>query len=153
MFPASLLVMEHKVTGIDIAASLIEIARAKDPAGSIVYQVADLSQPLPAYQSHFDLIASHLVLNDVYDYQGFLTTLGAVAKPGGHLVLSLNTPYSYVVRGHITNYFESGKAFPYRGMAEAGVKVHFYQRTLMVGFTALALDVGFRHPWFTNRFC
>lgn len=119
-----------QVTGIDSAASLIEIARAKDPAGSIVYQVADLSQPLPAYQSHFDLIASHLVLNDVYDYQGFLTTLGAVAKPGGHLVLSLNNPYSYVVRGHITNYFESGKAFPYRGMAEAGVKVHFYQRTL-----------------------
>ena len=74
--------------------------------------MADLSQPLPAYQSHFDLIASHLVLNDVYDYQGFLTTLGAVAKPGGHLVLSLNNPYSYVVRGHITNYFESGKAFP-----------------------------------------
>jgi hypothetical protein len=35
-----------------------------------------------------------------------------------------------VVRGHITNYFESGKAFPYRGMAEEGVKVHFYQRTL-----------------------
>lgn len=119
-----------QVTGIDSAASLIEIARAKDPAGSIVYQVADLSQPLPAYQSHFDLIASHLVLNDVYDYQGFLTTLGAVAKPGGHLVLSLNNPYSYVVRGHITNYFESGKAFPYRGMAEEGVKVHFYQRTL-----------------------
>jgi 2-polyprenyl-3-methyl-5-hydroxy-6-metoxy-1,4-benzoquinol methylase len=119
-----------QVTGIDSAASLIEIARAKDPEGSIVYQVADLSRPLPAYQSYFDLIVSHLVLNDVYDYQGFLTTLGAVAKPGGHLVLSLNNPYSYVVRGHITNYFESGKAFPYRGMAEAGVKVHFYQRTL-----------------------
>ena len=119
-----------RVTGIDIAASLLEIARAKDPEGRIVYQVADLSQPPSAYQSHFDLIVSHLVLNDVYDYQGFLTTLRAVAKPGGHLVLSLNNPYSYVVRGHITNYFESGKAFPYRGMAEEGVKVHFYQRTL-----------------------
>src|SRR5579859_3786355 len=119
-----------RVTGIDIAGPLIEIARAKDPEGRISYQVADLSQPLPVYQNHFDLIASHLVLNDVYDYRGFLTTLGAVAKPGGYLVLSLNNPYSYVVRGHITNYFESGKAFPYRGMAEEGVKVHFYQRTL-----------------------
>jgi 2-polyprenyl-3-methyl-5-hydroxy-6-metoxy-1,4-benzoquinol methylase len=118
------------VTGIDIAAPLIEIARAKDPEGTIPYRVADLSQPHPTYQNHFDLIVSHLVLNDVYDYRGFLTTLGAVAKSGGRLVLSLNNPYSYVVRGHITNYFESGKAFPYRGMAEEGVKVHFYQRTL-----------------------
>jgi 2-polyprenyl-3-methyl-5-hydroxy-6-metoxy-1,4-benzoquinol methylase len=132
-----------RVTGIDIAVSLIEIARAKDPEGSIVYQVADLSQPLLAYQNHFDLIASHLVLNDVYDYQGFLTTLGSVAKSGGRLVLSLNNPYSYVVRGHITNYFESGKAFPYRGMAEEGVKVHFYQRTLEEYLDA-CLSAGFQ---------
>jgi len=35
-----------------------------------------------------------------------------------------------VVRSHITDYFESGKQYSYRGMAEAGVKVYFYQRTL-----------------------
>ena len=132
-----------RVTGIDIAVSLIEIARAKDPEGAIHYQVADLSQPLPAYQNRFDLIFSHLVLNDVYDYRGFLTTRGSVARPGGHLVLALNNPYSYVVRGHITNYFESGKAFPYRGMAEEGVKVHFYQRTLEEYLDA-CVGAGFR---------
>ncbi len=119
-----------KVTGIDIASRLIEIARAKDPEGLITYQVANLSQPLPAYRSHFDLIASRFVLNDVYDYQSFLTTLGSVARPGGRLVLSMNNPYSFVVRGHITDYFDSGKSYPYRGMAEEGVKVHFFQRTL-----------------------
>ena len=118
------------VTGIDIAARLIEIARAKDPEGEITYEVANLSQPLPNYASHFDLIASRFVLNDVYDYQGFLTTLGSVARPGGRLVLAMNNPYSYVVRGHITDYFDSGKSYPYRGMAEEGAKVHFYQRTL-----------------------
>lgn len=119
-----------KVTGIDIAAKLIEIARAKDPDGEITYQVANLSQPLPEYASHFDLIVSRFVLNDVYDYRGFLTTLGSVAKPGGRLVFSMNNPYSFVVRGHITDYFDSGKAYPYRGLAEEGAKVHFYQRTL-----------------------
>ncbi len=119
-----------QVTGIDISARLIEIAHAKDPESKITYQVADLSQPLPAYERHFDLIVSHLVLNDVSDYRSFLTTLGSVAKPGGRLVLSMNNPYSFVVRRHVTNYFDSGKAFPYRGMAEEGVKVHFYQRTL-----------------------
>jgi 2-polyprenyl-3-methyl-5-hydroxy-6-metoxy-1,4-benzoquinol methylase len=119
-----------QVTGIDISTRLIEIARAKDPESKITYQVADLSQSLPGYERHFDLIVSHLVLNDVYDYRGFLATLGAVTKSGGRLVFSLNNPYSFVVRGHITDYFDTDKAFPYRGMAEEGVKVHFYQRTL-----------------------
>ncbi|MHB8595261.1 MAG: methyltransferase domain-containing protein [Ktedonobacteraceae bacterium] len=118
------------VTGIDIAGRLIEIARAKDPEGKITYQEANLSQPLPAYVSHFDLIVSRFVLNDVYDYRGFLTTLGSVAKPCGRLVISMNNPYSFVVHGHITDYFDSGKAYPYRGMAEEGARVHFYQRTL-----------------------
>jgi 2-polyprenyl-3-methyl-5-hydroxy-6-metoxy-1,4-benzoquinol methylase len=118
------------VIGIDLAANLIQMARAKDPEGKITYRVADLSQPLPAYREHFDLIVSHLVLNDVYDYQGFLTTLGTLARHGGRLVCSLNNPYSLVVRGHITDYFNTGKAAAYRGMAAEGVKVHFYQRTL-----------------------
>src|SRR5437763_15148810 len=60
------------VTGMDISRRLVQLARAKDPEGTITYQSADLSQPLPAYAHHFDLIVSHLVLNDVNDYQGFL---------------------------------------------------------------------------------
>ena len=119
------------VTGIDISPRLIEIARSKDQEGKIAYQVADLCKSLPGYQEHFDLVASYFVLNDVYDYQGFLKTLAAVTKQGGRLVVFMNTPYSYVVRNHITDYFaDAGKAFSYRGMSEAGVKVHFYHRTL-----------------------
>jgi ubiquinone/menaquinone biosynthesis C-methylase UbiE len=119
------------VTAIDIATRLVEMGRAKDPEGKITYQIADLSQSLPAYRQHFDLITSFFVLNDVYDYRGFLATLGSVLKPAGRAVIFMNSPYSYVVRGHITDYFAaSGQVFPYRGMAEAGVKVHFYHRTL-----------------------
>ena len=120
-----------QVTGIDISPRLVEMARAKDPDGAITYQVADLSQPLPAYQAHFDLIASYFVLNDVYDYQGFLATLSASLKPGGRLVIFMNNPYSLVVRGHVTDYFAaSGQMFPYRGMTEEGVAVHFWHRTM-----------------------
>lgn len=119
------------VTGIDISPRLVEIARAEDPDGAITYQVADLSQPLPVYQGHFDLVTSYFVLNDVYDYRGFLTTLGSVLKPGGRLVLLMNNPYSLVVRNHVTDYFAaSGQAFPYRGLTEEGVKVYFWHRTL-----------------------
>ncbi len=93
--------------------------------------MADLCQSLPAYQDHFDLITSFFVLNDVSDYRGFLTTLELVLKRADHLVLFMNNPYSLVVRGHITNYFAAtGSAVPYRGLAEAGVPVHLYHRTL-----------------------
>lgn len=118
------------VTGIDIAAPLIEIARTKEFADQIRYELADLSQPLPAYQDHFDLVTSFFVLNDIYDYRGFLVTLGSVLKRTGRLVLFMNNPYSFVMRNFISDYFASDQALPYLGMAEAGVKVHFYQRTL-----------------------
>lgn len=118
------------VTGIDLAPRLIELARAKNQAQTITYHVADLSQPQPAYQDHFDLIVSHLALDDVRDYQDFLHTLGTLAKPGGRLILSMNNPYSFIVRGHLTDYFGTGGAYSYRGMAEQGVKVHFYHQTL-----------------------
>ncbi len=89
-----------------------------------------------------DLIASHLALNDVPDHRGFIATLAAVLKPGGQLVVAMNNPYSYVVRRHVVDYFASG-AYPYRGMAAQGVKVHFYQRTLEEYLDAF-LAAGFR---------
>lgn len=120
-----------RVTGIDISPQLVEMARLKDPNQTINYQVADLSQPLPAYQDHFDLIASFFVLNDVPDYRGFLTTLGSVLKRGGRLVLYMNNPYSIMLRGYITDYFAaSDQAFPLHGLTARGIKVHFYHRTL-----------------------
>jgi SAM-dependent methyltransferase len=119
-----------QVTGTDISPRLIGLARARDPQGTIEYRMHDLGQPLPEYEGQFDRIASHFVLNDVYDYRGFIATLYTLARPGGRLVLSMNNPYSYVVRNHIRDYFASGVAFPYRGMSREGVKVHFYQRTL-----------------------
>ena len=131
-----------RVTGIDIAPRLIALAQERDPAGTIEYEVADLSKPPPGATARFDRVVSHLALNDVYDYRGFCATLAAVLKPGGRAVLSLNNPYSYVVRKHITDYFAPG-AFSYRGMAAEGVKVHFYQRTLEEYLDAFR-DAGLR---------
>lgn len=119
-----------KVTGIDVSPRLIQIAREKDPDGAIEYRVGDLSKPLPEYEEHFDAIASRLVLNDVYDYKGFIATLTSVLKPGGRLVVAMNNPYSYVVRKHLSDYFDSGSAYLYRGMAAEGIRVHFCHRTL-----------------------
>jgi 2-polyprenyl-3-methyl-5-hydroxy-6-metoxy-1,4-benzoquinol methylase len=118
------------VTGIDLAPRLIAVARAKGGAAPITYRVADLSTPLPDLGGQFDRVVSYLALNDIADYQGFSRTVAALLKPGGRLVIAMNNPYSYIVRNHVRDYFDSGTAYPYRGMAAEGVKVHFYQRTL-----------------------
>jgi len=118
------------VTGIDLSARLIALARARDPGGSIDYQVADLSQPLPDAAERFDAAASYLVLNDVRDFRGFAATLAASLAPGGRLVLALNNPYSAVTDRHVTDYFDSGAVSRYRGLWEAGIRAHYHHRTL-----------------------
>ena len=112
------------------------IARARDPEETITYQVGDLSKPLPQYENYFDLVTSHMVLNDVYDYRGFVSTLGSVIKDHGRLVLSMNNPYSFVIRKQVADYFDSGYSAQYRGMSAAGVKVSFFHRTLEDYITA-----------------
>lgn len=120
-----------RVTGLDVSPRLIELARAKDPDGSIIYQVADLSRPLPAFEGRFDRIGSHLALNDVPDYRGFATTLASLAKPGGRVVLAFNNPYSSIVRDHVKDYFASGTIGVYGGMTrQLGGAVHYFHRTL-----------------------
>ncbi len=119
------------VTGIDLSPRLIALARECDPAGTIDYRVADLSQPLPDLTASFERIASHLVLNDVDDYRGFAATLAALSKPGGRAVIAFNNPYSFLVRGHLTDYFASGSRGVYSGLtAELGSEVGYFHRTL-----------------------
>jgi SAM-dependent methyltransferase len=118
------------VTGIDLSARLIALARARDPGGRIDYRVADLSQPLPATAGLFDAAASYLVLSDVLDYRGFAATLAASLAPGGRLVLALNNHYSAVTDRHVTDYFDSGAASRYRGLWEVGIRAHYRHRTL-----------------------
>jgi len=140
------------VTGADIAPRLIALAqvhRATPPDPPIRYLVADLSQPLPDHARRYSLAVSNLALNDIADDQGFFTTIAALVVTGGRFILSLNNPYSYVVRSHVTDYFDAsnaGHAHRYRGMAEQGVGVSFYQRTL-----AHYLDTAFAAGWRLRR--
>jgi 2-polyprenyl-3-methyl-5-hydroxy-6-metoxy-1,4-benzoquinol methylase len=125
-----------RVTGIDISPRLIEMARRLDRADQVSYRVADLTAPLSGAAASFDAAASYLVLDDLEDYQGFATTLGAVLKPGGRLVLTLNNPYGGVIRKHVADYFDSGAVHPYRGLWAAGIKTYYHHRTLQEYFEA-----------------
>jgi 2-polyprenyl-3-methyl-5-hydroxy-6-metoxy-1,4-benzoquinol methylase len=96
-----------RVVGIDVSPRLIAYARERDSTQTITYAVRDLSRPLPEYADTFDLVVSNLVLNDVPDYRGFITTLSTVLRPHGRVVLSMNNPYSAVLREKVQNYFDS----------------------------------------------
>src|SRR5215472_16417388 len=76
-----------RVTGVDLAPRLIELAGQKTSASEIDYRVADLSVPRPELAGRFDAIASYLVLNDVEEYRGFSETLARSLKTGGRAVL------------------------------------------------------------------
>lgn len=132
-----------KVTGIDISPALLHIARGHDVECAIQYHVGDLCGPLPEWKEQFDAIGSRFVLNDVYDHEGFASTLFSVLKPDGRAVLAFNSPYGAVIRGHVTDYFDSGKISPYRGLWAAGVEVFHHHRTLEEYLDAF-LSVGFR---------
>jgi 2-polyprenyl-3-methyl-5-hydroxy-6-metoxy-1,4-benzoquinol methylase len=131
-----------QVTAVDISARLIELAKAQDTIGSVYYLVQDLSKGFPFSEQSFDLVVSNLVLNDVYDYIGYITTLGAVTKLGGRVVLSMNNPYSAVVRDKAGSYYDSGVATLYRGLSKEGVHVYYFHRTLEEYITAFR-DAGF----------
>lgn len=124
-----------RVTAIDLSPRLIGMARDRQqqsPAGRypIDYEVGDLTRALPDIKSRFPLISSHLALNDVRDHRAYARVLMSLAAPGGRLVLGFNNPYSSLVRGHIKDYFENGAVGWYIGMAQRGVKAHYYHRTL-----------------------
>ena len=118
------------VCAIDVCAPLVELGKTKDPENAIDYRVHDLCTPLPDLEASFDLIASHLVLNDVPDYAGFIRTLASSCRVGGRVVLSLNNPYSAVLREKASGYFATGESVIYHGMARAGVEVYYYHRTM-----------------------
>jgi 2-polyprenyl-3-methyl-5-hydroxy-6-metoxy-1,4-benzoquinol methylase len=109
----SLVGTAKRVVGIDIVPQLVAYARQRDQTQSITYEVHDLSEPLPKYADTFDLIVSNLVLNDVPDYTGFIMTLSSVLKSGGRIALSMNNPYSALLREKVENYFDSGAVAQY----------------------------------------
>jgi SAM-dependent methyltransferase len=66
-------------------------------------EVADLGQPLHMIESRsMDLVAASLVLHYLPDWQGVISEIRRVLKPGGALVMSVHHP--------ITGWFRSDKA-------------------------------------------
>jgi SAM-dependent methyltransferase len=89
---AELIARGAAVTGMDLSAGLVEIARERLGPGVPVH-VGDLSQPLPFGESAFDLVLSSLVMHYIGDWEPTLREFHRVLAPGGRLVFSTHHPF------------------------------------------------------------
>ena len=130
-----------RVTGVDLAPRLVELAGKKRSESPIEYRVADLCEPCPELAGRFDAVASYFVLNDVEQPRGFARTLADALRPGGRAVLGFNNPYDYVIRkGHGSTYFSTGAELRC-GLTSVGMAVSVYHHTLPQYLDAF-LDAG-----------
>jgi SAM-dependent methyltransferase len=120
------------VMGIDISANLIAMAKRieEQEKRGIVYLTHDLTQPLPQYAERFDVITSNLALNDVVDVRSLIQNLSDMLRWPGVLAISMNNPYSAVIRNKVQNYFDSGQSEVYSGLASASVPALYHHHTL-----------------------
>jgi SAM-dependent methyltransferase len=82
--------LDHRVTGIDAAPSLVAAARELDPGGT--YLVADASA-LPFDDGSFDLVVAYNSLMDVDDMPGAVSEAGRVLEAGGRFCVCVTHPF------------------------------------------------------------
>jgi len=80
------------VTGIDLSASLLEIA-ARRLGPAVALRQADLGEPLPFADGSFDLVVASLVLHYLEDWVPALSEFHRLLVPGGRLVISTHHPF------------------------------------------------------------
>jgi SAM-dependent methyltransferase len=80
-----------RVTGLDPTASLIALARARDPDGTYVEGAAEA---LPFPDAAFDLVVSYLSLINIEDIARAIPEMSRVLKPGGRLLVANLTSFN-----------------------------------------------------------
>ncbi len=81
--------------GIDVSATMIELAREADPDGD--YRVADAAE-LPFPDASFDLVVAYNVLMDVDDLDGTVREAARVLVAGGRFGVCVTHPMADVGR-------------------------------------------------------
>jgi demethylmenaquinone methyltransferase / 2-methoxy-6-polyprenyl-1,4-benzoquinol methylase len=83
----------RQVIGIDFAPEMIAAAEEKRHGRSdITFQVAD-AMALPFPDDHFDAVTVSFGLRNMKDYQGAITEMTRVVKPGGRWICLELTPF------------------------------------------------------------
>lgn len=107
---------EHgaQVTGVDLSAQLVEIARRRSPGG-IRFLVVDAARLDGLTNGSFDAVTCMLALQNMESPEGALREASRVLRPGGRLVLALMHPAFRIPRQSHWGWDEERKLL-YRGV-------------------------------------
>ena len=139
---AALLDRGAVVTGFDVSAAMVELARQRLGEGADL-QVADLTALLPFADAEFDDVVSSLVLHYLEDWAVPLAELRRVLKPGGRLIVSVNHPAAYAIGYPEADYFALTKYSEDYVFGDQIVWLTFWHRPLHAMADAFAA-AGFR---------
>ncbi|MET9572758.1 class I SAM-dependent methyltransferase [Streptomyces virginiae] len=93
------------VTGIDVSAGMLALARRRLGDDAALYRV-DLRDRLPFGDGEFDDVVASLVLHYLEDWGPTLAELRRVLRPGGRLIASVDHPFvAYTFQDPRPDYF------------------------------------------------
>lgn len=129
------------VSGFDISAAMIEIARRNLPGTDL--RVHDLTEPLPWDDDTFDTVVASLVLHYVHDWSRPLAELRRVLTVGGRLLVSVNHPGAFPIVHPDLDYFAITEYTEDYDFAGTSVDLTFFHRPLSAMARSFA-EAGFR---------
>jgi len=138
---AALTRQKADVSGFDVSAAMIEIARRSLPAADL--RVHDLADPLPWADATFDTVVASLVLHYLADWTAPLSELRRVLTPGGRLLVSVNHPGAFPIVHPDLEYFGITEYTEDYDFAGTSVDLTFFHRPLSAMCAAFA-GAGFR---------
>ncbi|SED13687.1 Methyltransferase domain-containing protein [Nocardioides exalbidus] len=141
--PASVSLTEAggEVSGFDLSAAMIEIARRNLPDADL--RVHDLAEPLPWDDDTFDIVVASLVLHYLPNWSDPLSEFNRVLGPRGRLLISVNHPGAFPIVHPDLEYFGVTKYTEDYEFAGRSVDLTFFHRPLSTMATSFA-EGGFR---------
>ncbi len=134
----------YEVIGVDVSATLVEHARAADPAGD--YRIADAAR-LPLDDTSVDIVSAFMSLHDMDDMDSAVREAARVLAPGGRLcaavVHPINSAGKFDSRAPDADFLIRDSYFERRRYADTvereGLRMTFtsYHRPLEAYFAAL----------------
>jgi ubiquinone/menaquinone biosynthesis C-methylase UbiE len=133
----------HRLTGVDLAPSMVRFARASGAYAAVHH--ADAAA-LPLDDSAFDLVVAFMSLQDMDDAAGAIRETARVLEPGGRLVMAVVHPFASAGLAHDHEqrvpYFEVERTAD--TVERAGVTITFHQiHRPLNGWFAMLRDAGY----------
>ncbi len=117
------------VTGIDVSAAMVDIARERLGAETAI-AVGDIGDPLPFQTGAFDVVVSSLTMHYVEDWVPTLAEIRRVLAPSGRFTFSTHHPTMDFTRHSPDDYFAKKPVTETWTRAGKPYDVTFWRRTL-----------------------